>query len=469
MEELFEPKETKKRSGRGKAVLTVRILIAVAGAVWYALYAKRSAAFFELHDWLITAAVLALFAAAMMIAVPKLIDAFSGESDTLLAKPKNSARVFVFIMLGALLLRVVTMLAGTAIYSFMRPDLKGTGLFDLIRAAWMKENIDAQHYLNIAENWYVNTEPDNLLIVFFPMFPILIRVFNSVFHDSFLSAQIINTIAVCLAAGMTYLTLTPIVSDKKARSGAFIALLMPGMIFTNAPMTEPLFILFSACCFYFIQKRELLIAGVFAALAGFTRSLGVLLAVPIAIEGVCYVVRLAKNKKNWKKQLVILIAALLISTLGTLGYLYINRAVTGEWLTFLEYQRLNWYQSFCPFFETVRYISRYLQSAILEGDSSMMWLWITSLVMIFSSLFLVVCRSKRLPATYTFHFFAYFIVAVGCSWLLSAVRYLSAGLPVVAAVALGLDKKWKTAAAFVLLAVCYIGYTWMFMLRWSVY
>ena len=60
-------------------------------------------------------------------------------------------------------------------------------------------------------------------------------------------------------------------------------------------------------------------------------------------------------------------------------------------------------------------------------------------------------------------------MATGCTWLLSSVRYMSALLPLVAAISLGFDKKWKTAIIFTILVACYIAYMTFYMLRWSVY
>ncbi|MBQ1684108.1 MAG: glycosyltransferase family 39 protein [Clostridia bacterium] len=466
------PVQRPKKTGKQKAILISRIALAVLAVLVYAKYFIDHPKY-ELQDWLVSGATLIIFTMAMIVALPKLIDALSGESDTLLVKPKNSAAIFFAVMLGALVLHIGMTLLGMFIYTKVggaaAENAAKQGFMKLWQTAWMKSNTDAKHYINIAENWYVNTEPDNLLIVFFPMLPVMIRFMNLITHNSFISAQLINTVATCLASGMTYLTLTPVIGDKRARWGAIAAILMPGMIFMNSPMSEPLFMLFTVCCFFFIQKRQLVIAGVFAALAGFTRSLGVLLAVPIAIEGVCYIVRLAKNKKNWQQQIFVLLLALIVSTLGTIGYLYINKRVSGEWLRFLVYQKDNWYQSACPFFETVRYIVRYLQMAFTKHDSGMIMLWITSLITIFGSLILMAKQSRRLPATYTFHYFAYFIVATGCTWLLSSVRYMSALLPLVAAISLGFDKKWKTAIIFTLLVACYIAYMTFYMLRWSVY
>lgn len=461
--------EKRTLTGQEKTTLAVRILIIAAALAVYAVYAVRMCGGFILRDWLVSFVTLAAFTATVVAAVPKLIRTLSGESDVLLAKHRHTGRIFLAVCLGALALHIAASLIGTLIYKSTVILSTRPGLDIYYRAAWSKANTDAGHYMNIAENWYVNEGDDRLLIVFFPMLPVLIRALNALTHDSFLSAQIINTIATVLASGMTYLALTPVTGEKKARLGSFIALLLPGMIFLNSPMTEPLFLLFSACCFFFIQKRRLLVAGIFAALAGFTRSLGVLLALPIAIEGVCYIVRLHKNKKKWGRVLAELISALVISTFGTLGYLYINYSVTGDCLKFLEYQSLNWYQSFCPFFETVRYNTAYLEMAILSADASLAVMWITNLVMIFGSLGLIARYVRRLPSTYTFYFFAYFFVAIGCTWLLSGVRYLSVLLPLAAAIALGLDKKWKTALCFVILSLCYLGYMYLYMLRWSVY
>lgn len=461
-----------KRTAEQNAALIAKILVVAAAVIAYALYASKHTKRFELQDWLVSASTLALFTAAVLLAVPKLVHTLFGHSDTLLVRPRNSKRVFLWVCLGALLAHILTMVIGVLVYNKLGHSMD-KGFFTLMRSAWMKGNTDAQHYINIAENWYQSEGNDKLLLVFFPMLPIMIRLVNLLTNDSFVSALIINTIATALASGMTYLTLTPIIGDSKAKPAAFVALLLPGMIFMNSPMSEPLFVLFSVCCFYALQKRMLIPAGIFAALAGFTRSLGVLLAVPIAIEAVSYIVSLARNKKKWRLQLVFALIALAVSTFGTLGYLYINKAVSGEWLKFLEYQKSNWYQETCPFFETIRYIVRYLEDSIVKGNTSMLVHWITSLVMIFGTLLMIGSRARKLPSTYTFYFFAYFIVCIGCTWLLSSVRYLSALLPLTAAISLGFDKKWKNLLsfgfAFLVLGASYVGYMLLYMMRWSVY
>ncbi len=419
--------------------------------------------------------MLALFTVVALLGCGKLVHKLFGHSEVMLVTPRKAKRNFWIICAAALVTHFVLMLIGALMLRHTSNWEAAKNGFELLRVSWLKSNTDVDHYMNIAEKWYVDFDPANpnnvdyLNLVFFPMFPAAIRLFNLIFRNSFISALIINAIATSLAAGMVYLTLTPVVGSGKAKYGAFAALLLPGMIFMNSPMSEPLFLLFTVTCFYFLQRRELLLAGVFAALAGFTRSLGVILAVPIAIEGISYIVQLAREGKKWKKPLALTLAALLVSTLGTLGYLVINKTVTGDWFKFLEYQRTNWYQSFCPFFETARYVSNYLSKSLLDHNASMIMLWLLTLVSMFGSLTLIGANRRRLPATYYWFFLPYFAVSTGCTWLLSAVRYLSAALPIPAAISFSFNKKLKTALIFAVLLALYIGYMYMYMLRWDVY
>ena len=173
------------------------------------------------------------------------------------------------------------------------------------------------------------------------MLPLLMRGLNLLTHNSFVSAQIINTLASCSAAGVLYLTLRPLLGEKKARLAPFIWLMLPGSIFLNSGMTEPLFMLFTVLCFYALQKKKYLAAGIAAACAGFTRSPGVLLAVPLAIEGIGYCVRRARNGKKFGSAIAEIVLSLVISTFGTLAYLYINKVVAGDWFMFSVWREVN--------------------------------------------------------------------------------------------------------------------------------
>lgn len=458
--------------GRKTAILVLRLAALAAAAGVFTAYAFKNAAGLDAADLAMPLAALICFTFVFIAAAPNIVRAVTGEERPSFAEeePKGRWGTFALICLCALALHVVTGLAGAFLYRGLGDFIsRDADIVSAWRASWMKLNTDAGHYLNIAENWYVKEGNDRLLIVFLPMFPVLIRGLNSIVHDSFISAQIINAAATALASGMTYITLIPAIGEKRSKAAAFIALLLPGAIFMNSPMTEPLFMLFSVCAFFFMQKRRWIAAGIFTAFAGFTRSLGVLLAVPLAFMGLCELIRLIRAKQGVRGTLIRLVTGLVISVLGTLAYLAINYQIHGEALKFFEFQWSNWHQKACPFFDTPRYILDRAIQSVPVNMGTFCSLWLPELIAIFGSLAIMGAAAKRLPAAYVIYFLCYYAVAIGCTWLLSAVRYLCAALPLIAAVALPCSKPRRTAVVFAVLIPLYAAYMLMYMERLGIY
>lgn len=82
---------------------------------------------------------------------------------------------------------------------------------------------------------------------------------------------------------------------------------------------------------------------------------------------------------------------------------------------------------------------------------------------------LILRRARKLPAAYTLHFLAYFALAMGCTWLLSAMRYLSVVPAIIAAIAMSCKSEERTAAIFTVSAIAYAGYIFMYMRVLSVF
>ena len=262
----FEEKNPKKlnffnKIGRmnpqKRAVLLVRIFIIIAFSVLFAVYCVKNRANFEIDSLAVSAVSLAAFTAVLIAAVPQIIKVFSGDDAQLAPSgiEKANGKTFLKIVLAAFVLRAALTIFGMIVFYCLNPKFQGS-LLNLWQTAWTKVNTDAPHYCSIAENWYASTGEDSLLIVFFPMLPLLMRGLNLLTHNSFVSAQIINTLASCSAAGVLYLTLRPLLGEKKARLAPFIWLMLPGSIFLNSGMTEPLFMLFTVLCFYALQKKK---------------------------------------------------------------------------------------------------------------------------------------------------------------------------------------------------------------------
>ena len=111
----------------------------------------------------------------------------------------------------------------------------------------------------------------------------------------------------------------------------------------------------------------------------------------------------------------------------------------------------------------------FLCQELEEKSTTAYSLWIPGLIAVFGSLGIVGAKARKLPSYYTVYFLCYFAVAIGCTWLLSAVRYLCAALPVTAAIAHNCDKWWKTAIIIAVLGIAYAVYMVMYMERLSIY
>ena len=163
---------------------------------------------------------------------------------------------------------------------------------------------------------------------------------------------------------------------------------------------------------------------------------------PIAIEGIGEAVYLLRNKQKAGGTILRLVGGLGISCTGTGAYLLINKLVTGNAFMFSVYQKSNWSQSIGYFFDTPRYMYAHAAHYASSGDYAHLLVFaLPTLAVIFASLIIYLIRAKRLPASFNAYFLAYFVIAIGCTWLLSAVRYICVLVPFIAAIALLPKKK----------------------------
>ena len=146
---------------------------------------------------------------------------------------------------------------------------------------------------------------------------------------------------------------------------------------------------------------------------------------------------------------------------------------------FSVYQKSNWSQGLGFFFDTARYMYQRaigdLKAALGSGAfngtniTSVFVLFLPTVALIVLTPLLILRRARKLPAAYTLHFLAYFALAMGCTWLLSAVRYLCATLPLTASVASLCTTKKKTQAVYGCTCVLYVAFLCMYMLRLSIF
>ena len=239
--------------------------------------------------------------------------------------------------------------------------------------------------------------------------------------------------------------------------------LAPGCFFFAAPMSESLFLLLTAAALYLARTRRPILGGLCGAYSAFTRSLGLLLFVPLLWE----LVHDAVQRRRVDARQVV--GALLVP-LGFAAYCYINWRVSGNPFQFLIYQREHWNQRTGLFFSTAAYQTDYfLRSLTTGGWRDALGLWLPNLIACFAALGLLAAAAPKLRASQTAWFLAYYIVAVGATWLLSAPRYLLVLLPVPLALAQCTRARTAGRVLTALSALASLGYLAAFALRWQVW
>lgn len=325
--------------------------------------------------------------------------------------------------------------------------------------------LDSQHYMDIMREWYVYGEEygRSVQLVFLPGYPLAVYPLYRLINYDLVAGILVSAAAFPAACCIFYRLLRLDYPHEKALCAVAFLWLLPGGFFFVAPMSESLFLLLTLFALYCLRKERFALAALCGAYAAFTRSLGLVLVAPMIFE---WVHRL--HTRNGKQKLLSLLPVLAIP-LGFLGYLWINYHVSGNALQFLTFQRDHWGQQLGWFFNTAAYQTNLLLQYRTEDKELFFGLWLPNLMWIFGSLGLFAATAKRIRASYAVWFMAYFAIAIGTTWLLSAPRYLLA-MPVIPLMIAQLCKKRRQrAVAACTLPVLSALYLIAFVLRWQVW
>lgn len=324
---------------------------------------------------------------------------------------------------------------------------------------------DSRHYLDIARDGYLAAGDHDRVVqlVFLPGYPLVVRAVMLLVPSDICAGLLTSALCFAGAGCVVYRLLRLDLPHRGAVRALRFLTLAPGCFFFAAPMSESLFLLLTAAALYLARTRRPILGGLCGAGAAFTRSLGLLLFVPLLWE----LVHDAVQRRRVDARQVV--GALLV-TLGSAAYCYINWRVAGNPFQFLIYQREHWNQRTGLFFSTAAYQTDYfLRSLTTGGWRDALGLWLPNLIACFSALGLLAAAAPKLRASQTAWFLAYYIVAVGATWLLSAPRYLLVLLPVPLALAQCTRKRTADRILTALSALASLGYLIAFALRWQVW
>ena len=332
---------------------------------------------------------------------------------------------------------------------------------------------DSYHYLCIARDGYLSEgEWDRLVqLVFLPGYPLAVRMLNVFVHNYLYSGMLVSAFSFAGAGCVIYRLLRLDYSHSDAIRAIKFLCILPGSFFFVAPMSESLFLLLSAGCIYCIRTKKRLLGCLLGGMAAFTRSLGIVLVVPVLYE---FIVEFVESWTELKKEDAIKTVCkrwmmTLLIPAGFGMYCLINFLVSGNFFKFMEYQQKNWHQGFGWFFNTAAYQLEEAIKCASTNPHTMFGLWIPNLIAIFSSLIIMVLATKLLRPSYVAWFIAYFVIAIGATWLLSAPRYLIALITLPLAVSLLTQTKVANRLATMICLFVYPVYLYAFVMRWQVW
>ncbi|OQB23632.1 MAG: Mannosyltransferase (PIG-V) [Firmicutes bacterium ADurb.Bin182] len=415
--------------------------------------------------------VLVLFAWLGLNLTPR-FTAFLRADETISNKVKlgkrslrRSLRHPFFKIAAAVVLWQAAVYALAYVFDLIAKGYEG-GLFDKLSDILVKT--DAPHYLGIAKNWYVTEGDPRFHIVFYPLYPVVIKAVWFFVKDYFTASLIVSGSCGAVSGILIYELALLDTERKEALRCVKYFLLLPAAFFFAAPMSESLFFMLSLGCMYLSRKKRFFLSCILGALAAFTRSLGIVLIVPVCLEMIAELVKEYKNNARLLKRIFTYAAYLILIAFGFGAYLLINYAVWGNPWQFLVFQKEHWSQGLGLFFNTAAYQAENALKNI--NDPHLLFgLWLPNILYMLLSLAVMIPAAKSLRASYTAYFFVYFFISMGATWLLSAPRYLTACFPLPMALAAIANDKKKDAAATVICAAGFAAYLAAFAAGWYVY
>jgi hypothetical protein len=149
------------------------------------------------------------------------------------------------------------------------------------------ERFDALWYLAIAADGYP-TGADGVpqAAAFFPGYPLAVGLVGRALAGAYLLAANLVSFAATVAglAGIERLAGTVGLDAEARRRAVVLAAVFPTSFFLLAPYSESLFLAVSTWALVAGRERRWGLAGATALAAGFTRNVGVLLVVPLAVD-----------------------------------------------------------------------------------------------------------------------------------------------------------------------------------------
>lgn len=311
---------------------------------------------------------------------------------------------------------------------------------------------DGPHYLYLAQYGYTNQGDPANFIVFFPLYPLLVRLITFNFDYVNLSGLIVSNVASIVAVIYLFKLAKLDYTDSVAKKAVLFLCVFPTAYFISAPFTEGLFLALVIASLYYARNANWPVAGVLAFLSALTRIGGLVLMPALIVEYF--------HQKGWKfKAPDLKLLYSVLPALGFLVYLGINYQVTGSFFTFMTIQREHFYETLNPLSGLIGALNWPSHSTFPDSIT------IGYAQVIFASLGLVMVIAAlklKLRPSYQVYMLLTWMITVSTSFWISVPRYVLTMFPLFLVLALASTKKPVTLAIVAVSCVGLVFFTWVF-------
>lgn len=191
---------------------------------------------------------------------------------------------------------------------------------------------DSYWYLDIARNgYYLRGEQDIANVVFFPLYPLLMRLMAPLAGgDLVLAGWIVSCLFLLLAVVMLTRLCQEFHPDIDPCLPVALLLVHPTAFFLNAVYSESLFLFLSLATVFWARRGSYVTASFWAALASATRIAGVFLFVVLLVEFI--------RANGWRALLTRRVWPLALAPLGAVAFFLYHWAAFGDFFLYLHVQ-----------------------------------------------------------------------------------------------------------------------------------
>ena len=327
------------------------------------------------------------------------------------------------VALVVVLSRILLLLMACIFYFIREPEGTLTQLGD-----WLSQTGDVSHYIRIAQRGYSVGDDYENLVVFYPLFPVLMKIVGYVVGNHMAAGMIISNVCAVIAGCYMYKLVRMEYSAQTSAMAVVFLFLYPYSFFMSFCYTESLFIMISLMCIYYARRGKWAACGIIGFFGALCRTQGIVLFGIAVYEWVVQTrarveaKSFAQGVKEFFKKLPLSGLFSLLIPAGYGVYLTINKVLFGDWFKFLEFQEA------APWYQTAGFIPDNLKQHLnmaVDYPGLAYIIYIPQFIVFIVAFAMVFVGVKyKVRTSYLLHIAAYTVASYLSTWLISGGRYM---------------------------------------------